>query len=127
MKGETGVGKLEQIIATGNRGHQPRGESRITCADGTVLYVIAGGGTYCRPRVAYCTCGIAAAIPGSEAIFRPASYEDEEHDYPGPYTHVEVMLFEGELPDGWFEGDSVDTIAVDDVRAFIAAHGGEVE
>ena len=50
-----------------------------------------------------------------------------EHDYPGPYTHVEVMLFEGEAPDGWFEGDSVDAIAVDDVRAFIAAHGGEVE
>ena len=119
------MSKLEDIIAHGNRGHRPRGDSHISCADGTVLSVIAGGGTYCQPSPAYCSCGFAASLPDWDADFHTPAPWEVAHDYPGPYTHVEVMLIEGEAPEGWFANDSVDTIAVEDVRAFIAAHGGE--
>lgn len=40
------------------------------------------------------------------------------HDYPGPYTHVEVMA-----PDA---DDIMARVPVEDVRKIITEHGGEV-
>ena len=120
--------KLDAIAAHGNRGHAtdinaPRGGSQIRCADGSVLSVIAGGGTYCQPRPAMCTC----SLRGELELFASGRHLPWEvaHDYPGPYTHVEVMPIEGDWPAEWFDGDSVATVAVEDVRAEFAKRGGE--
>ena len=123
--------KLDAIAAHGNRGHAtdinaPRGDSQIRCADGSVLSVIAGGGTYCQPRPAMCTC----SLRGELEPFASTPYPWEvAHDYPGPYTHVEVMPIKGDWPAEWFDGDgdSVATVAVKDVRVEVAKRGGEAD
>ena len=122
--------KLDAIAAHGNRGHAtdsinaPRGGSQIRCADGSVLSVIAGGGTYCQPRPAMCTCSLRGELEPFAST--PLQWE-VAHDYPGPYTHVEVMPIEGDWPAEWFDGDSVATVAVENVRAEFAKRGGEAD
>ena len=119
--------KLDKIVAHGNRGHAadfdaPMDDSVIRCADGSALSVIAGGGTYCKPRPAMCACPFLGEAEPS--FLKPMG--GVAHDYPGPYTHVEVMPIEGDWPDAWFDGgDSVATVAVEDVRAEFARRGGE--
>lgn len=131
---------LEDVIAVGNRGHYGWEPYKVvTCADGFRMSVIAGSGTYCTPRPAMCMCrlgdkGQLATLP---RVFTPLPGE-VEHDYSGPYTHVEVG-FPTERPEPWSawaryveEHDSpLNTVyayvPVSLVRALVAAHGGEIE
>lgn len=129
--------KLEQIIAAGNRGyHTDHGDSRVTCADGFHVSVIAGGGDYCTPRPTLCTDGrFGESCPrGAEP-----GMSDVECTYPGPYEAVEVG-FPTARPEPWAEwgeffedwGDTKPTrgvygyVPVKLVRDLIALHGGEV-
>lgn len=123
----------EDTIAYGNRGHTKR-NNRVECADGFSLSVVAGGGIYCSPRPAMCACGV---------MERPNSYivdperDEVEHDYPGPYTHVEVG-FPSARPEPWAEWEQYvensleptntvySYVPVDLVRQLIADHGGEL-
>jgi hypothetical protein len=89
---------LDDIAARGNRGGHFAGQwvdnNHIRCADGFELSVIAGGGTYCLPRPAFCAHSYAPDLPA-------IPFRDEVAcDYPGPYTHVEVR---GDGPPGWSE------------------------
>ena len=115
--------KLEKIIAKGNRGHYGRTDSTIHCADGTDLSVIAGGGVYSEPRPAHCMC----AFGGNPLNPFPG---EVDHTYPGPYRAVEVMMVgDDPCPDGWQEYESGGIYAfvpVELVRAYVEAHGGEV-
>ena len=99
--------KLDDIAAHGNLFARDW-ESTITCADGFKLSVVAGFAAYCTPR------------PG---------YGDVPRDYPGPYRAVEVMVDDDSCPDGWQEYESGGIYAfvpVELVRAYVEAHGGEV-
>jgi hypothetical protein len=112
---------LEEIIAHGNRGFRPMRmtKSKIRCADGFRLSVIAGEGTYCTPR------------PDRYGILG-----DAPADYPGPYTHVEVG-YPSAKPEPWdrwkeyVEDPTAPTetvygyVPVELVRELVAAHGGE--
>jgi hypothetical protein len=126
---------LDEIIANGNRGHYGyRDNSIITCADGFQMSVIAGGGTYCAPRPTFCGCAYRHL---SDKFVTAAGYKDAEHDYPGPYTHVEVG-FPSMRPEPWAdewsewcEGDAwagtvYAFVPVEAVRALVELHGGEV-
>lgn len=116
---------LDKIVQRGNRLTRlsPDGYPAITtkkniirCADGFAVSVIAGWGTYCRPR------------PG---------WGDVDPCYAGPYTHVEVG-YPTERPEPWDQweeyceapdnptGTVYSYVPVPLVRALIAAHGGEV-
>lgn len=111
--------KFASIVNHGNRGHGniPYPDSWIECADGTRLSVICGGGTYCHPRPALCAC------PYTDP--HPPVLGEVQHDYPGPYTHVEVMV--APEPDGWDQyeaGGVYAAVPVELVRAFIAEHDG---
>jgi hypothetical protein len=121
---------LEEIIARGNRGHVGYNNPNwIDCADGFRVSVLAGGGVYCVPRPALCACGI-----GEEPY--PFMDGGTPHDYPGPYTRVEVG-FPSARPEPWAEwslyAESPDdpqesvygNVPVELVRALIASHGGE--
>lgn len=118
---------LEEVIAHGNRGHSGYPDSTIVCADGFSLSVIAGGGTYCTPRPAFCSC---ASRPGSRPM--PAYSGELEHDFPGPYLAVEVG-FPSERPEPWdawaqYADEYVEIfpfVPVQLVRDLVAAHGGE--
>lgn len=127
---------LEHIIAHGNRGHVGFGDgNRVTCADGTTLSVIAGGGTYCSPRPAMCTCGFSAS---GNSLPVTLFHNEVSHDYPGPYDLVEVG-FPSVRPEPWdqwreYAEDAEEPtrtvyayVPVDMVRQFVAAHGGESE
>ena len=126
--GHVSTPKLDQIAAHGNRGHHhpTRPDSTITCADGYRLSVIAGAGTYCHPRPSLCTC---AWLPNSTP--GPAFPWKKPCNYPGPYSHVEVMILDGETrkhPKGWKRynaGGFYASVPVETVRDLIAAHGGE--
>ncbi|MGO5251651.1 hypothetical protein ACTQ2Q_09930 [Atopobiaceae bacterium LCP21S3_F11] len=104
---------LADIITHGNRGHYGHRPSWMTCADGTQLSVIAGGGCYCLPRVARC-CATGAHQAG------PSWPDDVPCDYPGPYTHVEVLV------DGGFDDDPC-LMSVAELHELIASHGGIIE
>ncbi len=141
--------RLEEIIATGNSGWQAGlvnairpgpDRSHIRCVDGYRLSVLAGGGAYCTPRPQLVFQGAdGRALTGTPSA--PLPYE-VEHDFPGPYTHVEVGVLSGS-PDPepweawedckeWSGSRSVDQlrvyadVPVELVRALVAAHGGEV-
>jgi len=125
--------KLGSIVATGNRGHRKPGDGMIVCADGFTVSVIAGGGTYCTPRPALCTC---AYNLDRESILIPGIPGEVPHDYPGPFTAVEVG-FPSTRPEPWDqwrlyaeEPDNPKStvysyVPVDLVGALIASHGGE--
>lgn len=114
---------LERIIAHGNRGAN-HGVSRVICRDGFRVSVIAGAGTYCAPRP-------------SLLEDRLLDADDVAHDYPGPYTHVEVG-FPSARPEPWdtWEAYADDPEAPTDtvygrmpvpvVRALVRTHDGEV-
>lgn len=123
---------LEDIIAHGNRGHLRlrHPDSVIQCPDGFSVSVVAGGGTYCAPRPVLCACGLyedgaheLSRLPGEVA-----------HDYPGPYTDVEVG-FPSERPEPWDEwkdycedpdcptGTVYAYVPVRMVRDLVALHG----
>lgn len=78
---------IEDIIEGGNRGHHHRwpylDSGRVVCADGLVLAVLAGGGTYCTPRPAKCVTDVEHR--GFHQAPWPVSC-----DYPGPYIELEV-------------------------------------
>lgn len=112
--------QLERIIAEGTTRavrtiDRRRGKpsSKITCADGFSLSVVAGEGTYCHPR------------PGMTA----------EDCFEGPYEEVEVG-FPSERPQPWADwveycespSDPTDTVyayvPVALVRALVDLHGG---
>ena len=116
---------LEEIIAHGNRGHRRVDNNHITCADGSTLSVIAGGGTYCHPTPPFCSCQY---LPLGDADPRLRRPWEVAHDYPGPYTKVEVMpgACVGKPPKWWRKaaGD-VASVDVEKVRRFVAEHGGE--
>lgn len=109
---------LDEIAAHGNRGHNHADNNWITCADGTQLSVIAGGGTNSWPRVAYCYC--AMPLVGDQFPPHPPTSGEWPHDYPGPYTDVEVL--HGPKDGG---NDDVTVEFVSEVRSFIESHGGE--
>lgn len=143
---------LEDIIATGNRGHWHQGDrskrlfsmpaipNHIECVDGFTVSVIAGAGTYCEPRPAFCMFGY--DIDGAETSCtkhdEPLVGGNHPCNYEGPYTHVEVGM-PSEAPEPWeiwseFVEDAdepTDTVyarvPVEDVRDLIALHGGEVD
>lgn len=124
---------LESIIAEGNRGHCHKDNNHIRCADGFDMSVIAGGGSYCKPRPTFCWTLPSVGheswdpMPGEVAC-----------DYPGPYVSVEVG-YPSERPEPWDEwswycGDAEDPtgtvycrVPVDMVRRLVASHGGEVQ
>jgi hypothetical protein len=127
---------LEEIIAKGNRGHYGyKDNSVITCADGFHMSVIAGGGTYSTPKPAFCSCYFRKQL-SSAYVVEPAGHE-VPHDYPGPYTDVEVG-FPSMRPEPWgqwepycesgdedWSGSVYGFVPVDMVRALVALHGGE--
>lgn len=132
------MSKLEDIIARGNRGgHVENTDSTITCADGFTVSIIAGGGTYCRPRPSLCSFRVTGSSYMCDSTPWPGMFE-KGCDYTGPFTHVEVG-FPSEKPEPWdqwserFEdwGDSdpltsvYSYVSVDLVRELVAAHGGE--
>lgn len=97
---------LDEIIAHGNRfyyrSRDPyrRGPNWFRTADGSHLSVVAGWGTYCSPRPDW-----------------PADWGGVAADYEGPFTAVEA----------WLPGhDDPESIDVDDLRKWIAEHGGLV-
>lgn len=108
--------RLDAIAEKGNRGHRRVENNWITCKDGTKLSVIAGGGTYSVPRPLFCTCDFEGV--GATTFGLPGLTGEVDHDYPGPYTSVEVMLD---------EDVDVTTMTVGEVRAYIAQHGGEAD
>ncbi len=131
------MSKLEDIIANGNRGgHVENTESTITCADGFNVSVIAGGGTYCTPRPAFCSFSVLGSSHCDSSPW-PGMYS-KGCDYTGPFTAVEVG-YPSAKPEPWdqwsehFEnwGDTDPTkgvygyVSVDLVRELIATHGGE--
>lgn len=116
---------LEQIIAHGNRASSAYGwnwgPNWLRCADGYVLSVVAGAGTYCQPR---------------PALSERTRMEWEcAPDYPGPYTHVEVGYLSAKpepyepwqaLGGEWEDADVFGFVPVDLVRELVASHGGVV-
>jgi len=126
---------LEDTVARGNRGHVGfHLPGQITCADGFTVSVIAGGGTYCTPRPTLCL-----HLPGHEMVHEPDGiFGEVAHDYPGPYTAVEVG-FPSMNPEPWEEWrqfaeeseDPTETIysyvPVGLVRSLVELHGGEIE
>lgn len=133
---------LEQIIERGNRSPVARGENWIICADGFKVSVIAGAGAYCTPR------------PALSADIWFSNLHEVPHDYPGPFSTVEVgypsvrpepymctAWHDGydrhedhPVCDGWVtysDGDEFKPgsiygyVPVEMVRALIASHGGE--
>lgn len=105
---------LDEVAAHGNRGHVGWLENNhIICRDGTSLSVIAGGGTACVPQVQYCYTS-----PEGTHHVRDQTPGMAPHDYPGPYTHVEVLS----VGDGPYPGTNV---PVEEVRKYILSHGGE--
>lgn len=124
---------LDGIIARGNRGHHHIDNSKIVCEDGFSVSVIAGGGTYCSPRVSFCAC---AHLPDDDWDDRIRLRNEQSHLYPGPYSAVEVG-FPSERPEPWEDWqpycDEPDRptetiysyVPVQLVRALIATHGGE--
>lgn len=116
------MAKLESIISKGNRGHYGSPDSTITCKDGTVLSVIAGGGAYSTPRPDICSCAYGGGT------YPTLGARGLAHDYPGPYSAAEVMIIDGTAPDGWDEYDAGGVFAfvpADLVRAYVESHGGE--
>lgn len=126
--------RFDDIIATGNRGHRMVDNNWIECVDGFRLSVLAGGGTYCTPRPVFCSCHFDLGFePLEPGLFWP---HEVVHDYPGPYTHVEVG-FPSEIPEPWTqweqwaekESDPTDSVygqvPMEAVAALIALHGGE--
>lgn len=115
---------LDEIAAKGNRGHYGhKDNNHIICVDGTVLSVIAGGGTYSAPKPDLCACAHGAPYTGlTESLF-------DRHDYPGPYSMVEVLSDDPELiPDfmGEYDGEpQAFSVHVETVREYILKHGGE--
>lgn len=121
--------KIDDILAHGNPQRLTSTyTSRIVCADGFHLSVIAGCGAYSAPRT---------SLPGYDDL----DLSWEPADYPGPYTAVEVG-FPGERPEpwdgrggegwGWYaEEPATPTETVygwvpgDMVRDLILLHGGE--
>lgn len=97
IEAATSGASLERIFAEGNRTFDidriGRGEGYgpnwVRCGDGTVISVVAGGGTYCSPR----------------------------QDF-GPFVAVEVWWPDADEPTGH--------VPVEEVRAFVAQHGGVV-
>ena len=126
-------GVLEATIMVGNRGHRKRTESVVVCVDGFTVSVIAGGGTYCSPKPALCSCGY---LPSDDPVVL-RSYNDAPHDYPGPYQEVELG-FPAERPEPWEVwgkyaedpdvpmGTVYSYVPVELVRALVRSHGGEV-
>lgn len=132
---------LEWVIAHGNRGHAPNW-NWIRCGDGLLVSVTAGGGAKCWPQPASCTCAVWSAMGQPERAYvmpSPNAGGYVPHDYPGPYSHVEVLVEDpDQLPPAWRErsealamegdvGGLVGFVPVDSVRAFVAQHGGAVD
>jgi len=125
-------GVLEATIMVGNRGHRKRTESVVVCVDGFTVSVIAGGGTYCSPKPALCTCAFQGE--GDPII---SGVDEAPHDYHGPYLSVELG-FPSQRPEPWevwgkYAEDPdapMNTVygyvPVGLVRALIRSHGGEV-
>lgn len=109
--------RLQSIIDHGNIGHNYADNNRFTCADGFELSVLAGGGTYCRPRPQLCSCGVGGPAPAST----PSGCTP--HDYRGPYTSLEVA----DLAELERTGDGISMLTVTELHLLIASHGGLVE
>lgn len=75
------------------------GPNWFRCADGTVLSIVAGWGTYCSPRPDW-----------------PEEWGGVPKDYTGPFSAVEV----------WFEsaGEREGHVEADRLWAYINEHGG---
>lgn len=116
---------LDRIAEHGNRGHHhgwTDDSNGIVCKDGTKLSVIAGGGTYCFPRPAVCSCYI-----GGTLKLDPLPHE-VACDYPGPYSEVEVYTDHPSLIPDYVGADGqchAFEISVEKLREFIIEHGGE--
>jgi hypothetical protein len=99
--------RIDYITAHGT-GRLPR---KIRLADDAVMSVQAGPGAHCHPRPKLYGTGSAPA------------------DFAGPYTHVEVYLFEPlTAPAEWAEHKDFgvySAVPVALVRALVVAHGGE--
>jgi hypothetical protein len=87
--------RLEEIIQYGNRGHKGFGRNNIiTCPDGFRVSVLAGGGTYCRPRPGICDC----AHKGRVNELRQS--DEVSHDFSDSYSRLEIG-FPTERPEPW--------------------------
>lgn len=120
---------LSAIAAHGNRGHHhphaSEAAASIVCNDGTSLSVLAGNGLYTDPYVLPCHGDLA---PNDDEI--PPKSAIVAHDYPGPYTAVEVCAGDRGFMK-WLLGVDLQVspqrwlIEVDVLRQYIVAHGGE--
>lgn len=121
-----GTAKFDSIVESANRpnyslfdlttekglkeAQEKHRDSWIECGDGTRLSAFTGWGTYCLPR--------------------PGMTRGTSMSFDGPFTHVEVMLYDG-LPevDEWEQyndfGGVYGYVPARLVREFIEAHGGE--
>ena len=125
---ETLTPTLDAIAAHGNHGHHHRNQSeavsRIVCGDGTALKVRAGNGLTTDPYVLPCC---EDEWPDCDQV--PPQAEIVSHDYPGPYTAVEVRTNEPELLEmlgiTWPFPEIEFLLEVETVRQFIVDHGGE--
>lgn len=131
--------RLNKIIRKGNRKRPPLDNS-IRCRDGFTFSVIAGYGTYCRPRPAFCMndeIGIMQRYEKGCGKCQPDGYFDDAHcAYRGPYTHLEVG-FPSLTPEPWEDwepywdggdhptGSVYGYVPVELIRRLIIKHGGE--
>lgn len=109
--------RLQSIIDHGNHGHNHADNNRFTCVDGFRLSVIAGGGTYCLPRPQPCSCGAGGGpwdIPYGFSV---------PHDYPGPYTSLEVA----DIAQLDRTGEGISMLTVKQLHSLIESHGGLIE
>ena len=85
---------LASVVLEGNRGHHyVDSENWITCNDGTVLSVIAGSCAWSVPKPAICSCSKRKrpeVKPNLDQL--PIVLEDVDCSYPGPYSHLEVLV-----------------------------------
>jgi hypothetical protein len=143
------MGIFEEITNKGNRGyHVDSNVFRIVCLDGFTLGVIAGQGTYCFPRPAFCEqfyeidfLGVVksehVASQGFTIDDFDDTYNEVECEFVGPFTSVEIG-FPSARPEPWAiwkqyaeEPDNPTKtvyarVPIGIASSLIKAHGGEV-
>ena len=123
---ETQTPTLDAIAAHGNRGHHHGCSEQsydLVCDDGSLLSLLAGNGLLCNPYVLPCD-----DVPVDPNWIPPQS-DVVAHDYPGPYSQVQVrcatptLMQFLDLPEYFAEHPLI--VDVPTLREFIHLHGGE--
>ena len=116
---------LDHIAAHGNRGHHHGCSEQaydLACNDGILLRIRAGNGTMSNPYVLPCD-------GHADEDWIPPQSDIVEHDYPGPYSEVEVSCATAALTEfiglPALSAEIPFLMEVEQLREFIHHHGGE--